>query len=132
MVIVIPQEYEMDTFGHFVKQRRLDLGIGLREFCQSIRVDPSNFSKIERGKLEPPQPGSPQFNAICEVLNIQAGSSDAKEVERLASLQRGMIPPAILANEQIAAKLPAFFRSMDGSPISEEERADLIRIISEA
>lgn len=122
----------MSTFGEFVKAKRLERGLGLREFCQRVPVDPSNFSKVERGKLESPQPGTAQFESICSVLTILPGSEDHKEMERLASLQRGMIPPSALANQQIAAKLPAFFRTLDGTPISEEERQELIKMILDA
>lgn len=122
----------MDTFGQFVKSKRLELGLGLREFCQRVPVDPSNFSKVERGRLEAPAPDSPQFTSIASILGIEPGSADFKEMEMLASCQRGEIPAALLENQSVAAKLPAFFRTLDGSPISEEERNDLIRMIQDA
>lgn len=122
----------MNTFGEFVKAKRLERGLGLREFCLLVPVDASNFSKVERGKLEPPQPESPLFESICAVLKLPEGSDDRMELARLAQLQRGMIPQSVMSNEQLAAKLPAFFRTIDGAPISEEERQELIDMIRNA
>jgi transcriptional regulator with XRE-family HTH domain len=41
-------------FGSFVKSLRERKGIGLRKFCRKHRLDPSNWSKIEREVLPPP------------------------------------------------------------------------------
>ena len=41
-------------FGEFTTQRRIDKGLGLREFCKQIEMDASNWSKIEsRGTFTP-------------------------------------------------------------------------------
>ncbi|MBV6491457.1 MAG: helix-turn-helix domain-containing protein [Fimbriimonadaceae bacterium] len=122
----------MSTFGEYVKAKRLERGLGLREFCLLVPVDASNFSKIERGKLEPPQPGTQLFEGVCAALKFSGDSDERHELERIAQLQRGMIPQSVLANEQLAAKLPAFFRTIDGAPISEEERQELIDMIRNA
>ena len=45
----------MLTFGEFIKQLRLQNRITLREFCRLAGIDPSNWSKIERGMLQPPK-----------------------------------------------------------------------------
>jgi hypothetical protein len=39
------------TFGEFVRQKRLAVNLELREFCDQAQFDPSNWSKVERGKL---------------------------------------------------------------------------------
>jgi len=33
-------------FGERIKQLRLERNLGLREFCENVGVDPSNWSKI--------------------------------------------------------------------------------------
>ena len=40
-------------------------------------------------------------------------------MERLASIGRGQIPPALLSDEQVMAKLPIFFRTLEGGPVDE-------------
>jgi transcriptional regulator with XRE-family HTH domain len=122
----------MENFGSFVKQKRLERELGLREFSQRARIDPSNFSKMERGLLEPPQPGSSQLTLIREALELAPDSADAKNLEQLASVGRGMIPETVLQNAQVAAKLPAFFRTLSGTPISDQEREEIIKLVSEA
>ena len=122
----------MSTFGEYVKAMRLAQGLGLREFCLLVPVDASNFSKVERGRLEPPQPGTQLFEGICQALSLVDGSDEKGELVRLAQLQRGMIPQSVLSNSELAAKLPAFFRTFDGAPISDIEREELIKIIRDA
>ena len=36
------------TFGEFFKQKRIVLGMTLRQFCAENGLDPGNISKIER------------------------------------------------------------------------------------
>lgn len=120
------------TFGEFVRNSRLAQGLGLREFCMRVPVDASNYSKMERGRLEPPQPGTTLFEGVCNALGISANSEEQRELERLAQLGRGMIPQTLLDNDHLAAKLPAFFRTFDGSPVSEEEKQELIEMIRNA
>lgn len=122
----------MEHFGSLVKRLRLERELGLREFCFQVRIDPSNFSKMERGKIDPPEPDSTTFRLICDALDVNASSEEAKELARLASVGRGRIPEGVLGKEQIAGMLPAFFRTLDGGPISDEERQELIRVIQEA
>ncbi|MBX7134477.1 MAG: helix-turn-helix domain-containing protein [Fimbriimonadaceae bacterium] len=122
----------METYGTLVKRLRMELGIGLRDFCLAIGTDPSNYSKIERGKLPPPEPGSKLFGLIIEVLRLEKDSEHEKELLRLASLGRGTIPETVLQNERVGPFLPAFFRTLDGGPISDEERDALIKVIQES
>ncbi len=41
-------------FGDYLKSRRLERDLTLRDFCRSAGEDPSNWSKVERGILPPP------------------------------------------------------------------------------
>ncbi len=43
------------TFGEFFKQKRIGLRKTLREFCREHDLDPGNISKLERGRVQPPQ-----------------------------------------------------------------------------
>ncbi len=36
------------TFGEILKEKRLILGITLRKFCLNNRIDPGNYSRVER------------------------------------------------------------------------------------
>lgn len=59
-ILVIDKEgvTKMDgrkTFGSYFKDRRIKLGLTLRQFCEKHSMDPGNLSKIERGVLPPPK-----------------------------------------------------------------------------
>lgn len=42
-------------WGDYIHQKRIDNDITLREFCRSYGIDPSNWSKVERGIANPPK-----------------------------------------------------------------------------
>src|SRR2546428_4440198 len=44
-----------ETFGEFLKRKRLERRLSLRAFCAAAQVDPANYSKLERGVLAPPR-----------------------------------------------------------------------------
>ena len=41
-------------FGKTLKKLRAEKELSIREICKKVNYDPSNWSKIERGKLSPP------------------------------------------------------------------------------
>ena len=59
-------------FGEFVRDRRLARDLTLRDFCRRIGEDPSNWSKVERGILPPPQ-SIEKLNLIAKVIGIRKG-----------------------------------------------------------
>jgi transcriptional regulator with XRE-family HTH domain len=117
-----------DTFGDFVKEKRLQQGLGLRSFCAEIGMDPANYSKIERGKLAPPKDIA-ALEKYRRALCIDGESADHREMLRLASLGRGELPQSVLSDKELAAKLPAFFRTLDGDPVDEALLDELIATI---
>jgi len=46
----------MSLIGRFLKIQRIQRRIVLRKFCKEIGYDPGNYSKIERGLLNPSLP----------------------------------------------------------------------------
>jgi transcriptional regulator with XRE-family HTH domain len=115
-------------FGEFIKERRRQVVISLREFCKQIDVDASNWSKIERGVLNPPQ-DEEKLGRIARVLGIEIGSADWLEMKDLAKIDAGMIPEDILSDERVVNSLPMFFRTVRSEKPTEEELDSLIRII---
>lgn len=115
----------MLTFGNFVKERRLGLKLTLRAFSTKVQMDAANYSKIERGVLEPPHPG-PRLTPFFEVLNIKPNSKEGRELTRLAELGRNRIPESIRTNQIAMAGLPVLFRSLEESDLTEEKFKSLI------
>ncbi len=119
---------EMNTFGDFVKERRLQQGLTLRAFSGLIQMDPANYSKIERGVLEPPEPG-PKLEAIREVLKIESGSEEDRELRRLTELGKNRIPEGIRNNQLAMAGLPVLFRSLEESELTEAKFNELVEFL---
>ncbi len=104
-------------FGDYAKDRRIAAGMTLRSFCREAEIDPSNWSKIERGVLAPPD--DPELlGRIAGLLGLK--SSEQTDLADLAAIARGQIP-ADLKDEEILAKMPAFFRAIRGQEYTRED-----------
>ncbi len=103
------------TFGDFVKERRVACRITLRCFAEGLGMDPSNYSKIERGMAQPPAPE--RLATFARLLKIPHESKEYREMVRLAALGRNEIPPGILSNESVVASLPVLFRTLEGDRV---------------
>lgn len=115
-------------YGEFVKARRVARKIGLREFCKLVGVDASNWSKVERGLLPPPQDDE-KHRKIAETLDIEVDSNAWIEMKDLASVDAGMIPKDILSEESVLKSLPVFFRTLRSDKPTAEELNELISMI---
>jgi transcriptional regulator with XRE-family HTH domain len=115
-------------FGEFVKSLRIKRDIGLREFCRRLSIDASNWSKVERGLLSPPQ-DKDKLDQIAEVLNVEKGSELYNELTDKASIAAGIIPKDILSDKETLSSLPMFFRTVRSEKPTPEELEKLIRKI---
>jgi transcriptional regulator with XRE-family HTH domain len=115
----------MMNFHEFVKQKRLEKEVTLREFCRAAELDPSNWSKVERGLGDPPK--------SKELLDRIAGVLKLNEQERNTLMDLAMIesiPHDLRPEEKILEKLPLFFRTVRGEKPSEEELRKLIELLT--
>lgn len=109
-------------FGDFAKDRRIAAGLTLRSFCRDAAIDPSNWSKIERGVLPPPDEAG--FLArVSDVLRLNP--EERAEFGDLAAIARGQIP-VDLRDEEILNKMPAFFRAIRGQEYTAEDFEKLL------
>lgn len=90
--------------------------------------DASNWSKIERGLLAPPQSKN-ILEGIAEVLKLESGSQEYKELMDLAALAS---VPEDLVEPEILDQLPVFFRTVRGENPTEEELKALVTKIRSA
>jgi len=116
------------TFSNLIRTKRIAAGLTLREFCRLSGFDASNWSKVERGLLTPPQ-SKKVLNEIATVLKIKEGSQVYKEMIDLAALSS--IPEGLIESE-ILEQLPVFFRTVRGEKPTEEELKTLINKIKSA
>jgi len=106
------------TFGDFIKSRRIAKRITLRAFSEAVGYDPANYSRMERAQLMPPV-GLERLKVFARELGIDIESQEFREMVRLASLGRGEIPPGILSDADVLAKLPVLFRTLEGDRVDE-------------
>jgi transcriptional regulator with XRE-family HTH domain len=107
---------------------RLKEGETLRNVCQRNNLDAGNISKLERGLIAPPK-SREKLDEYAQHLKIEKGSDDWFRFYDLASACSGMIPPDILDDKQLAAKLPLLFRTLRGQDVPEEKLSDLAELI---
>jgi transcriptional regulator with XRE-family HTH domain len=110
------------NFGNYVKERRIAAGRTLRNFCRDAAIDPSNWSKIERGILPPPD----DARFLSRVADALALSGEQRsEFLDLAALSRGRIP-ADLKDAELLGRMPAFFRAIRGQEYTPEDFEKLL------
>lgn len=115
-------------FGEYIKEKRINKNISLREFCKLMEVDASNWSKIERGLLAPPQDDG-KLQKIAQLLDIKVGSEQWKEMKDIANIDAGIIPDDIRLDERVLKSLPMFFRTLRSDKPSSEELDKLIEMV---
>lgn len=115
-------------FGEFIKERRVNKGLTLREFCKLIEVDASNWSKIERGLISPPK-NDEKLKKIAKILEIPVGSDLWIEMKDKAEIDSGSIPRDIRSDKELIGFLPMFFRTIRSEKPSVEDLENLIEMI---
>lgn len=116
------------NFADFIRNKRIEAGYTLREFCKATGFDPSNWSKTERGLLKPPQ-SKAVLEEIARVLNLGPGTEPYKELFDLAAISS---IPDELVEKEILNQLPVFFRTVRLEKPTEKELENLIQKIRSA
>lgn len=107
-----------------MKQLRIEKRLTLRTFCQELGLDPSNWSKVERD-VNPPPRDSHALQKLADFFDLDGDRR--QELFDAAAVARNEIPSDLTAHDSLAAKLPAFFRSIRGSDPDDRKLRELIR-----
>lgn len=67
-------------FGEFIRSKRLELRISLRQFVIDLMLDPSQWSLVESGRIAPPQEIEILF-PIAEYLGVPVEQLEAMAKE---------------------------------------------------
>ena len=113
------------SFSELVKNLRINQKKTLRQFCLENGLDPSNWSKIERG-VNPPPKDEATLAKWASLLGVEANSEAWKDFMYEAEVSRGNIPREIMNDEKLLEKLPVFFRTVRGAELSEEQLDNFI------
>lgn len=109
-------------FNETVKSLRLKKRLTLRDFCSKNGLDPSNWSKVERG-VNPPPGDVGLLERLADFFGL-TGSDKLAFIDE-AALQRREIPGDVAENAILQKALPAFFRAARGHELSEQELQSL-------
>ena len=117
------------TFGEYFKERRIESGITLRQFCEKHGLDAGNMSKLERGILPPPK--DEILKRYASYLKLKEGSDDWYEFFDLATTEAGRLPRE-LVEKDIMDRMPVLFRTIRGKKLTKKKLDKLIKIIKES
>ena len=120
----------LKKFGKDLKDLRIKKELGLRQVCKLTDYDPSNWSKIERGKISPPSDAR-TLTKWARILGISKKERLQQFVDQ-ARIAQGIIPNDLMTQEQIVKLLPAFFRTLRNKKPTKEEIDKLIELIKDA
>jgi len=105
------------NFGELIKELRIAKELTLRQCSSDLGVDPSNWSKMERGVTPPPK-DSTILERWAKFFGLK-GDARQEFLDR-AALSRQEIPPDLASDETVIAALPAFFRAVRGRELEGE------------
>ena len=77
-----------NKFGIYIKEKRMEKEIGLREMAELIDISPSYFNDIEKGRRNPPNLS--KLKEISQILQLSERETD--DLIDVASETRGEIP----------------------------------------
>lgn len=97
--------------GKLIKKKRLEAGIGLRKFCNSLGYDPSNWSKIERGIISF-KADRKKLKKIANVLGMKGLSKELEEFLDLAEILQDKIPGDLIKETKVAYNLKESFKEI--------------------
>ena len=112
-------------FGDLIRSERLKANLSLRDFCRKLGTDASNWSKIERGIISPPQ-NEEVLAKIANILGIKLGTEKWQELLDKAHIDAGIIPPDLLSDKEVLSALPMFYRTLRNEKPSPEKFDELI------
>ena len=116
-----------ENFGQTLKELRTKKGLTLRNTCRILNYDPSNWSKIERGKISPPS-NEKTLRKWAKTLGLLDEKNIHEFIDK-ANLVQGMISQDILSKESAIDFLPAFFRTLRNKKPTRKEINQLIKLI---
>ena len=116
----------MGTFSGKLKEYRMRTGMGLREYCQVADIDFSNYSKYERGVLNPPK----MKEALRKITKeMKLSKNEFEELYELALIERGQLTPGLVEQVEEKGEMAVFLRKIGNSPLTKEKLEKLLRYI---
>ncbi|MFA6306618.1 MAG: helix-turn-helix transcriptional regulator [Patescibacteria group bacterium] len=118
----------LQKFGELLKNLRIEKNLSLREICKLADYDPSNWSKIERGKMAPPSDKNTLIK-WTKIFGLLPNKKELNDFIDCAAIAQGIIPEDILSDADTVKLLPAFFRTMRDEKPTKREIEALFKLI---
>ena len=112
-------------FGTLLRELRIQAGFGLREFAKMIKMQPSNLSTVENGRVSPPRDPAALFE-IAEALNLRKGSKEWDQFFNSAADEPDRIPADIVKEPTLRDQLPILLRTLANAKPTEEQIKKII------
>ena len=119
------------NFAEFFKEKRIALGLTLRQFCQKNGFDPGNISKLERGVFAAPQ-SEEKIEEYAQALGFKKGSDEWIQFLDLAAVSSRNMDMMKFNNEKLIERLPLLFRTLDNKELTDEKLDEIIELIKQA
>lgn len=117
------------NFGDFIRERRIQLGYTLRNFCKTKGYDTAYISRLENGFLKPPETQE-KLKGLAIALELPGGSPKWVIFFDLAAAENKTFPEDIEKNfPEINKVLPAFYRTIRNKKITEKDIKQLINLL---
>lgn len=114
------------TFGELLKDFRIRREFTLRECSQALGIDPSNWSKMERG-VNPGPKDEGMLKAWAK--HLQLSPEEYATLADYSALSRGAIPTASASDERVLQALPVFFRAARGAKMDDAELEKFVQTV---
>lgn len=115
-------------FGEFIKQKRLEKDLSLREFCRQLDEDASNWSRVEREKASPPR-DEKKLEKIAKIVGIRKDTDEWNRLYDLAMVDAGIIPDYVMSDKTVLEALPVFFRTIGNTKPTKEDLQKMVETI---
>lgn len=117
----------METFGEYIKKKRVEKKISLREFAMRIEITPSYMSDIENGRRNAPD--KIKIDAMAQELGIYG--ENIEYLYDLASESRNEAPVDLKNMLKESENSRIFLRTAKKLDFNEEDFKNLIEKIKD-
>src|SRR5947207_11298776 len=107
-IILTTKGGAVERFGEMFKRLRIESKQTLRSFCLRYNLDPGNISKLERGRVEPPD-SQEIVEQYAEHLRLERDSAQWRAFLDAAAAEKGRIPSDLFSDEEVVDPLPVLF-----------------------
>ena len=111
------------SFGTFVREKRLDLGLGQRELAQKIGIAASYLNDIEKEKRTAPKSNIIKKLSVLLKVNLN-------DLNDLAGISKGEVPPDISEYIENNPNLISLIRSIKNNNLNVSQLEEINKAIN--